>query len=67
VLHPAGHARNRTADLEGILRNKFRTLGAMATDDVDGLIARFSNVAKKSAKDVAGINDFRLEMRGRVD
>ncbi len=67
VMHPAGHARNRTANLEDILRNKFRTLGGLATDDVEGLIARFSNVAKKSAKEIAGINDFRLEARGRVD
>ena len=62
VMFPAGHARNTTADLQDILNNKFRTLGSLATDDVDGLVSRFSNVAGKSASEVASMYDFDLRV-----
>ncbi len=62
VMFPAGHARNTTADLQDILKNKFATLGALATDDVDNLVARFSGVANKSAGEIESMYDFDLRV-----
>jgi 2-methylcitrate dehydratase len=64
VMYPAGHARNTEAPLEQILDHKFRLLGALATNDVDGLIQRFTNLRDKSANDVATMNDFELVVTG---
>lgn len=33
VMFPSGHARNTTADLAGILQNKFMNLGKIAIKD----------------------------------
>ncbi|MEC9372579.1 MAG: hypothetical protein VYC34_02000, partial [Planctomycetota bacterium] len=63
VMYPAGHARNTTANLEGILENKFRVLGSLATEDAAGLTKRFSNVSGKNAKEIAEINAFELKVR----
>jgi len=62
VMFPAGHARNTTADLKGILSNKFRTLGSLATEDAESLIGRFSNVAGKSAGEIESMYDFELRV-----
>jgi 2-methylcitrate dehydratase len=63
VMYPAGHARNITADLRDILGHKFRMLGALAADDVDGLVARFSDVGAKSADEINTMHDFPLRAR----
>lgn len=63
VMYPAGHARNDTARLEDILRHKFELLGGLASRDAPSLVERFSNIAGKSAQDIAAINDFNLEVR----
>jgi 2-methylcitrate dehydratase len=55
VMYPSGHARNTTCDLEGILQNKFATLGALAVVDVPALLAKLSNLPSKSAKDIASL------------
>lgn len=62
VMYPAGHARNRTADLYGILENKFRVLGSLGVEDPAGLVARF-DLAGKSASHVAGLYDFEIESK----
>ena len=62
VMYPAGHARNRTADLYGILENKFRVLGSLGVEDPAGLIARF-DLAGKSAAHVAGLYEFEIESK----
>jgi 2-methylcitrate dehydratase len=57
VMYPAGHARNTTADLAGILRHKFSLLGslAMKADSVGGAIARLEGLAGRSGAEIAGI------------
>jgi 2-methylcitrate dehydratase len=62
VMFPAGHARNTTANLKDILKNKFKTLGALATDNADTLVSRFSGVANKSVKDIESMYDFELRV-----
>jgi len=63
IMYPAGHARNAAADLEDILNHKFHLLGALASDDAPDLIARYRNLERKSASDVANINDFKIRFR----
>jgi len=64
VMYPAGHARNTTADLRDILNHKFALMARLASDSPAGLVERFSGLEKKSAGDVASINDFTLANRG---
>jgi len=63
-MYPAGHARNATADLRDILNHKFALMARLASDSPAGLVERFSGLEKKSAGDVASINDFTLANRG---
>ncbi|MEL7473927.1 MAG: hypothetical protein AAGK04_11475, partial [Planctomycetota bacterium] len=67
VMYPAGHARNTTANLRDILNHKFRLLGALASDQPETLIERFSGLEKKSAADIAGMNGFELTVRGAFE
>ena len=60
LLLPARPARNTTANPNANLTNKFRVLGSLATDDVDALVERFSNVAGKSAGEVESMYGFEL-------
>jgi len=60
VMYPAGHARNVTADLNGILQNKFKVLGALAVVDVDDMVSKLENLTKKSAADVDSMYDIEL-------
>ena len=63
VMYPAGHARNETADLAGILEHKFNLLGSIASDTPADLIARYRNLGAKSADDIKNINTFDLTLR----
>ncbi len=66
VLFPSGHAANTSADLEGILKHKFRMLGRLALPDgadVDVLVQRLEGLDAMSAADIAGIYDFELAER----
>ncbi|MEO0482361.1 MAG: MmgE/PrpD family protein [Planctomycetota bacterium] len=67
VMYPAGHARNTTADLKDILNHKFHLLGALASDEPETLIERFSGLEKKSAADIAEMNGFDLHVRGAFE
>jgi 2-methylcitrate dehydratase len=67
VMYPAGHARNRTADLTGILDTKFRKLGALATDDVDGLLQRLHGLGRRSAAEIASLNEVRIATRESLE
>ena len=67
VMYPAGHARNTTAPVEDILAHKFHLLGALASDDPDALIARFTGLQEQSAADIASMNDFDLRVRGGME
>ncbi len=67
IMYPGGHARNTTANLTDILNHKFALLGALASSDPKTLIARLSNLHEKSAADIAQINHFTIENRGRFE
>ena len=60
VMYPAGHARNTSADLMGILDHKFRLLGSLAVNDSDKLLARLRHMGEKSASDIASLCDFEI-------
>lgn len=72
VMYPSGHARNTTADLKGILAHKWTRLAELAVapgDDTGAkaLTKRYSVIARKSAAEIAAINDFSLHVRGKFD
>lgn len=67
VMYPGGHARNTTHNLRDILAHKFRLLGGLASSDAAGLVDRFSNLATKSADDIASINTFDLRVTGSFE
>eukprot|EP00808_Paulinella_micropora_P022918 g1618.t1 len=58
VMFPAGHAANKTCDLEGILNHKFRMLAALAVKDVDACLAKLNNLSSKSASEIQDIYNF---------
>jgi 2-methylcitrate dehydratase len=66
VMYPAGHARNTTADLDGLLDHKFRLLAGLGVDDVEGLRRRFSDLGHKTSKEIAELYDFELAARPRA-
>ncbi len=58
VMYPAGHARNTTADLNGILRHKWRMLGEIALPDgadADGLVERQEGIGSLDASGLGGL------------
>ncbi len=64
VMYPAGHARNTSADLGGILRHKFKMLGSLAVPDgtdSNSLVEILENV--QSTKDLSEVYDFRIADR----
>jgi len=67
VMYPSGHARNTTADLEGILRTKFRRMAEIAVGDPESILERFGDLEGRSVDQIALINDFELVFRGKFD
>jgi 2-methylcitrate dehydratase len=66
VMFPAGHARNRTADLRGILSSKFRMLGTLALPDggdVEALITKLESLGAMSSEELTAIYDVELAER----
>ncbi len=63
VMYPAGHARNTTADLKGILAHKFQLLGKLVQEDPTAIINRFENLASKSADEIRDLHDFEIRTR----
>lgn len=66
VMYPAGHARNTSADLEGILQHKFRLLGSLGLPDgaeVDAFVARFEGLGDLDAFGIASLYDFEIADR----
>ncbi len=61
IMYPAGHTRNTTADLDDLLANKFDKLAALGVDDASELRRRFSHFDRKSAADIAALNDFEIK------
>lgn len=60
VMYPEGHARNTSGRLDALLAHKFRALAGLGVNDVDGLLARFSNLERKSAAEIATLYDFEI-------
>jgi 2-methylcitrate dehydratase len=60
VMYPAGHARNTTEDLRGILDVKFDLLGKLALNDPAPVIERLNGIGSCSANDLEGLYDFAL-------
>ncbi|MEX2244211.1 MAG: MmgE/PrpD family protein [Fimbriimonadaceae bacterium] len=66
VMYPAGHARNTTADLRGILTHKWRMFGAIALPDGSDptqLIERLESFQKMDAASAANIYDTEIAQR----
>ena len=60
VMYPSGHARNTTADLNGILNHKFELLGRLALPERElaHLLTKLQNLESLSAKEVQGLYTF---------
>ena len=71
VMYPGGHARNHLGpdkvNLKDVLNRKFELLGSIAFDDPKHIINRLSGLENKSAKDVASILDFDLQIKGKFE
>jgi len=57
IMYPSGHARNTTADLEGILQNKFATLASLAVEDVASFLSTYNSLEKLNAAQIASLYD----------
>lgn len=66
VMYPAGHARNTTAPLDDFLAHKFTCLAGLGVRDVPELLARFTNMASKSAAEIGELYDFELSHVGQA-
>jgi len=69
VMFPAGHARNTEANLESILDNKFRKLGALAVGDrgVESLLSKLNNLHLKTAKEIESLyGGFKIKLAEQV-
>jgi 2-methylcitrate dehydratase len=60
VMYPEGHARNTSGNLDRLLNHKFRLLASLATSDVEALHRRFTNLASKSANEIAEFYNFEI-------
>ncbi|MHC4649821.1 MAG: MmgE/PrpD family protein [Planctomycetota bacterium] len=64
VMYPAGHARNATADLGGLLRNKWRQHTEIAVTEPERIIDRFNALPTLSANQLGSLYDFEILDRG---
>ena len=66
VMYPAGHARNKTADLKGILEHKAKKLGELGLPDgsqISELVGRLNSIGGMSSTELAKIYDFEIADR----
>ncbi len=64
VMYPAGHARNRTADLHGILRHKFVQHAQLAVESgSEELVRRLESLPTLSAQDLLEVYNVRIADR----
>jgi 2-methylcitrate dehydratase len=64
VMYPAGHARNTTADLGDLLRNKWRQHTEIAVPEPQRIIDRFNALPTLSANQLEALYDFEILDRG---
>lgn len=60
MMFPSGHANNKSADLEGILANKFQNLGRIAIKDetaLKGFIGKLNNIENLSNAELLSLYD----------
>ncbi len=62
VMYPEGHVRSQSGNLDSLLDHKVQLLASLGVADADALVARFTNLAEKSAQEIAELYDF--EIRG---
>lgn len=70
VMYPAGHARNSTADLRGILKHKFELLGELSfgpSVDVADAVERIQNFHQLNAFELASLYDIEIGERSYVE
>jgi 2-methylcitrate dehydratase len=60
VMYPAGHARCESADLVRLLEHKFRHLAGQGVENIEALIARFTKLAERSAREIAELYCFSI-------
>ena len=60
VMYPAGHARNRSADLDALLGTKWKRLGELASSTPDEIIGRFDHLDQKSAGEIRNLHGFEI-------
>lgn len=58
VVYPAGHARSTDTHLAGLLEQKYRLLAGNEVDDLATFIAKFTNLAAKSPREIAELYEF---------
>ncbi len=66
VMYPAGHARNTTADLTGLLHKKAQLLGELALPDggdVDALVQQLEALYSLSAEQLLRVYQFEIANR----
>ena len=61
VMYPSGHARNTTADLEGILQTKFQRMGELALDQSGPVITLLKELPEMDSAALRAIWDFEIE------
>ncbi|MAV55710.1 MAG: hypothetical protein CMJ28_07125 [Phycisphaerae bacterium] len=64
VMYPSGHARNTTANLEGILGEKMRRMGEIALAEPAPVVDRFRNIGELCASSLADLHSFDILDRG---
>jgi 2-methylcitrate dehydratase len=61
VMYPEGHARNKSGNLDSLLKAKFVRLAALGVSDPETLWKRISNLHEKSAGEVAALYSFEIQ------
>ena len=61
VMYPAGHARNTTADLDGLLQAKWARHAEIAVSEPQRIVDRFMALPTLSANQLASIYDFEIQ------
>eukprot|EP00330_Aristerostoma_sp_ATCC50986_P012561 CAMPEP_0114586062 /NCGR_PEP_ID=MMETSP0125-20121206/9401_1 /TAXON_ID=485358 ORGANISM="Aristerostoma sp., Strain ATCC 50986" /NCGR_SAMPLE_ID=MMETSP0125 /ASSEMBLY_ACC=CAM_ASM_000245 /LENGTH=537 /DNA_ID=CAMNT_0001781355 /DNA_START=62 /DNA_END=1675 /DNA_ORIENTATION=+ len=63
VMYPSGHARNTSADLEGILNHKFKLLGnlALRSDQVEECVNNLQNLDKLTNAQLQDIYNYEIK------
>lgn len=63
VMYPAGHARNTTANLSGILKHKFNLLASLAVGDVAFLVDRLNTLETLEPDLLNGLTNVEISIK----